>query len=393
MLHDEAEAKAAAISASSLSHASVHSLVRQYLLHYGYADTLAAFDKAAGLSGGDMDDDDNAAAAAAGVGGGSSGGITDDAGHTVMALDGPIAAEGEPQAADAAGELATLPLRHGLRRAIMAGDMQAAVQLLSQHGYPQLLHQQASAAAAGQPGPQGAATASSSAASSSATVSSASGHTPGAVLFDEVGFHINCQCYIELLRAGHVDQAVAFAREVLAGYRGRLSHLEPMLRDVVALVAYQDPCQSPLAHLMSPVQRERVADAVNAAILVIAAPSAQTRLPAATPPSSPISSPLLPAARSPLSPGIGGGGGGHGSSSPGAWSAAIVAARQSALERLLAHLVAVHAWMHELNNGQGAVFRLRDHLLPLSQAQQPAPVAAMLPPLPAAAAPSPMQQG
>lgn len=44
-----------------------------------------------------------------------------------------------------------------------------------------------------------------------------------------------------------------------------------LLQDVVALIAYERPEQSPLAHLLQLSQREVVADAVNAAILQVAA--------------------------------------------------------------------------------------------------------------------------
>jgi hypothetical protein len=43
------------------------------------------------------------------------------------------------------------------------------------------------------------------------------------------------------------------------------------MQDVVALIAYQSPELSPLAHLLQPSQRELVADAINAAILQAAA--------------------------------------------------------------------------------------------------------------------------
>jgi hypothetical protein len=44
------------------------------------------------------------------------------------------------------------------------------------------------------------------------------------------------------------------------------------LQDVVALIAYEQPEASPLAHLLQLSQREVVADVVNAAILVAASP-------------------------------------------------------------------------------------------------------------------------
>jgi hypothetical protein len=42
------------------------------------------------------------------------------------------------------------------------------------------------------------------------------------------------------------------------------------VQEVVALIAYEHPEQSPLAHLLQLSQRELVADVVNAAILQVA---------------------------------------------------------------------------------------------------------------------------
>jgi hypothetical protein len=45
------------------------------------------------------------------------------------------------------------------------------------------------------------------------------------------------------------------------------------VQEVVALIAYEHPEQSPLAHLLQLSQRELVADVVNAAILQVAGQS------------------------------------------------------------------------------------------------------------------------
>jgi hypothetical protein len=52
-------------------------------------------------------------------------------------------------------------------------------------------------------------------------------------------------------------------------------------QDVVALIAYEQPEQSPLAHLLEVSQREVVADAVNAAILQVASSGSNSSLVAA----------------------------------------------------------------------------------------------------------------
>lgn len=53
------------------------------------------------------------------------------------------------------------------------------------------------------------------------------------------------------------------------------------MQDVVALIAYEHPEQSPLAHLLEVSQREVVADAVNAAILQVASSGSDSSMEAA----------------------------------------------------------------------------------------------------------------
>jgi hypothetical protein len=53
------------------------------------------------------------------------------------------------------------------------------------------------------------------------------------------------------------------------------------VQDVVALIAYEQPEQSPLAHLLEVSQREVVADAVNAAILQVASSGSDSSMEAA----------------------------------------------------------------------------------------------------------------
>eukprot|EP00198_Chlamydomonas_reinhardtii_P005705 XP_001695041.1 predicted protein [Chlamydomonas reinhardtii] len=191
MLAEERAAQRAAVERIPVSPGTSHALVRQYLLHYGYADTLAAFDAAAGIT---------------------------------------AAADSSASAAAAADNAASgLALRAELRRAIMGGDVDAALALL-QARCPALLAD--------------------------------SGR------FGDVHFQLACQKYIELVRGGQVQEAVVFAQGTLAQLRGvSAAALEGPLRDVVALIAYQQPETSPLAHLLGQGQREAVSDAVNTAVL------------------------------------------------------------------------------------------------------------------------------
>ena len=150
-----------------VSAGEVHQLVQDYLLHYGYADSLAAFDAAAGMAYAAAEEG-GAAASGGGAGGGGA---------------------AAPPAA------ALLPLRTRLRQLLMAGHTSALQQLLTEQA-PELLAA-APAAAAG------------SAASGGGGDSP--GSTPGGGSGDgsgsggggfELRFTLACQHYIELIRWG-----------------------------------------------------------------------------------------------------------------------------------------------------------------------------------------------
>uniref|UniRef100_A0A7R9VUJ2 CTLH domain-containing protein n=1 Tax=Chlamydomonas euryale TaxID=1486919 RepID=A0A7R9VUJ2_9CHLO len=203
-----------------------------------------------------------------------------------------------------------LNLRQHVRRAIMKGDVHAAIDCI-RGTYPEILDSAA----------------------------------PG---YEVVRFHLATQQYIELISAGSIGEAIAFAQSTLAPMRHRLaaaaaatasactsdapaaaaattpaapplggtSPSEADLCNVVALVAYEKPAESPLAWLLGPAQREHVADAANAAVLAAAR---------GQPPQS---------------------------------------VCVSGLERLLAQLASVRATQLETNHNQGEDFDLRQHLLP-----------------------------
>ena len=149
---------------TSVSAGEVHQIVRNYLLHYGYADTLAAFDTAAGM--------------AEGQGGAGTGGAQQPSEAAVQQQQqqqqgpaSPAAGAGSSSSSSAAREAAAaalLPLRAQLRQQLMAGDTAAAQALLQQQA-PELLSARASTAGAAGSG-------------------------------FELRFHLTCQHYIELIR-------------------------------------------------------------------------------------------------------------------------------------------------------------------------------------------------
>ncbi|KAI7842482.1 hypothetical protein COHA_003836 [Chlorella ohadii] len=239
----EEAAQQEALHSTSVSAGEVHQIVRDYLLHYGYADTLAAFDTAAGMAEAEA----NFGAAAADALQPSVAAVQQQQQQGAASPPAAAAAGGSGGGSSAAHEAALLPLRAQLRQQLMAGDTAAAQALLQQHA-PELL-----AAAASSAGAAG---------------------TAGGGF--ELRFHLACQHYIELIRRGDIIGALGYAEGPLSTLRGASLDHDARLRDVVALIAYQQPEQSPLSALLAPAQREATADVVNAALL-------RSRLPAGTP--------------------------------------------------------------------------------------------------------------
>ena len=83
----------------------------------------------------------------------------------------------------------------------------------------------------------------------------------------ELGFHINQQQLIELIRADRIEEAIAFA-QVELGPKAELS--APLLAELertMLLLAYPDLSQCPERELLSQAQRQRTASRLNAAVL------------------------------------------------------------------------------------------------------------------------------
>jgi len=84
---------------------------------------------------------------------------------------------------------------------------------------------------------------------------------------------LQSQCFIELIKNGKIEEAVKFAQQNLSKFvngkaeRKLTGKEESFLQEVLGLLAYEDPSNSPLGHLLQISQREIAADAVNTAIL------------------------------------------------------------------------------------------------------------------------------
>ena len=129
---------------------------------------------------------------------------------------------------------------------------------------------------------------------------------------------------------------------------------------MVALIAYERPEASPLAHLLAPTQREAVADAVNAAVLCVAA-----SLPPPTPSTQPTTmSQALPVQLVCTTATNNGNNSGGGDPCTVLSSAGARPPPQCPLELLLKQLAACRAAAREEAGDVGEVFSLAAVLLP-----------------------------
>ncbi|CAG8827985.1 24407_t:CDS:2, partial [Racocetra persica] len=89
----------------------------------------------------------------------------------------------------------------------------------------------------------------------------------------EMCFKLQLQQFIETVRSGNFDEALTFARSVLAEYPSLGGENEQKYRDefekVSPLIAYENPENSPSASLLSQEHRDKLADEINSAILSI----------------------------------------------------------------------------------------------------------------------------
>eukprot|EP00258_Populus_trichocarpa_P022723 XP_024438742.1 ran-binding protein M homolog [Populus trichocarpa] len=166
-----------------------YGLVRSYLLHNGYEETLNAFDVASR--------------------------------STIPPIY--IAQENGSGEQDIAYALAQ---RKALRQLIRNGEIDSALSKLREW-YPQIVQDEKSATC----------------------------------------FLLHSQKFIELVRAGALEEAVHYGRIELAKFF-KLPGFDDLVQDCVALLAYEKPHQSSAGYLLEESQREIVADAVNAMILL-----------------------------------------------------------------------------------------------------------------------------
>lgn len=185
---DERAKQQMTIEKITVPHDASHGIVRSYLLHYGYEDTLNLLDTASHTT-------------ASSISSGQENGTNFE-------------------------ESYALNHRKILRQLIRTGKIDDAFNKLREW-YPQVFKDDSSA----------------------------------------ICFMIHCQKFIELVRVDKLEEAVAYGRVEFEKFF-KLEELGDLLKDCAALLAYEKPQDSPVGYLLEDSQREVVADAVNAAILM-----------------------------------------------------------------------------------------------------------------------------
>lgn len=146
--------------------------------------------------------------------------------------------------------LATLDLRKRCRTMILKGDIVSACALIEEH-LPELVRDIKNTLAACSSGEA------SSVVRSSGFVS---------ILAVEMWFKLQCQQFIELVR-NEDPSKLEFSREMLGKYVYYDSKYMRHLEDIIAVIAYKNPLDSPCAHLFQQERREKVASFVNTALI------------------------------------------------------------------------------------------------------------------------------
>ncbi|RIA86256.1 CTLH/CRA C-terminal to lish motif domain-containing protein [Glomus cerebriforme] len=87
----------------------------------------------------------------------------------------------------------------------------------------------------------------------------------------DICFRLQCQQFIETVRAGNPIEALLFAQSVLTSFPKKKGANEEKfnaeLKVMSALMAYEDPENSPVGSLLAQEHRDKLADEINSAIL------------------------------------------------------------------------------------------------------------------------------
>ena len=96
----------------------------------------------------------------------------------------------------------------------------------------------------------------------------------------ELFFHLQQQKLIEYIRAGKLEQALKFAQEELAPRGEENPKFLDELEKTMALLAFENTENCPVADLLQPAQRQKTASELNSAILTAQCQEKDPKLPA-----------------------------------------------------------------------------------------------------------------
>jgi hypothetical protein len=82
-----------------------------------------------------------------------------------------------------------------------------------------------------------------------------------------LAFHLQQQQLIELIRERRLEDALLFAQNHLCEYGENNDRIQEELERTMALLAFENPHDSPFCDLLQSVQRQRLASEVNSSIL------------------------------------------------------------------------------------------------------------------------------
>lgn len=82
-----------------------------------------------------------------------------------------------------------------------------------------------------------------------------------------LAFHLRQQQLIELIRERRLEDALLFAQDHLCEYGENNEPIQEELERTMALLAFENPNDSPFSELLLPVQRQHLSGEVNSAIL------------------------------------------------------------------------------------------------------------------------------
>ncbi|KAI9895683.1 hypothetical protein PsorP6_018757 [Peronosclerospora sorghi] len=83
----------------------------------------------------------------------------------------------------------------------------------------------------------------------------------------EIDFLLAKQELLELIKGDNIEHALQFAIKNIAPFGLKSTHFLHEIERTMSIIAFKNPSESPLGHLLEQAQRRRVADEVNLAIL------------------------------------------------------------------------------------------------------------------------------